>query len=138
MIMGDNNGNRPEGRDMNCLLQQTIDYAAIGRHMRLIRKKLGMTQAQMAELLGMSANYYGQYETGKQRINLTRLIQFICTTHSSADLILAGCHADYPSPHQMPENSSEPRRRLNSLLDKCTDPVIESLIIITETMTNRL
>ncbi len=132
--MRDVNGLKPEGRARNVQLQNEIDYAAIGRHMRDVRKTLAYTQAQFSELLGMSPNYYGQYETGAQHINIPRFIQFICVTKCSADQLLAGCHADYPSRSRLPEDCSEQRRRLNTLLDKCPDEIVESLLVVAQTM----
>lgn len=134
MNMNDRNAKKPEGREMNYQLQKEIDYVTIGRHMKEVRKRLGYTQAQFSELMGMSPNYYGQYETGSQFINLPRFIQFACITETPADTLLAGCHVDYPSPHKLPLECSEQRARLNSVLDKYPDHVIASLIIVAQEM----
>lgn len=134
MNMNDRNAKKPEGREMNFQLQKEIDYVVIGRHMKKVRKALGYTQAQLSEILGMSPNYYGHYETGSQFINLPRFIQFACITNTPADVLLAGCHANYPSPHKLPLECSEQRARLNAVLDKCPDHVIASLMIVAQEM----
>ncbi len=121
-------------RPFNLQLQDEIDYATVGHHMRDVRKKLDYTQAQIAEILGLKPNYYGQYETGVRHINIPRFIQFVCKTQCSADALLVGCHKDYPS--AVPEHTSysEIRRELNSILDKCDDALLSDLIVITELM----
>lgn len=130
-------GDKLEGRARNCQLKKEIDGAVIGRHMRERRKAMGYTQAQLAEILGMGSNYYGQYETGVQLINFSRFVQFICVTGSSADQLLAGCHADYPSQANLSSAYSEQRKKLNALLDKCPEAMIEDLIEITQVLLKR-
>jgi transcriptional regulator with XRE-family HTH domain len=130
-------GDKLEGRARNYQLQEEIDYATIGRHMREYRKAKNYTQARFAELLGMSANYYGQYETGAHRINFPRFVQFVCATGCSADQLLVGCHADYPSQANLSSAYSEQRKKLNALLDKCPDDMIADLIEITQVLLKR-
>lgn len=130
----DTNALKLEGRAMNYQLQKEIDYVTIGRHMKEVRKSLSLTQAQFSEKVGMSPNYYGQYETGSQFINIPRFIQFVCVTKCSADQLLAGCHVKYPSLSKLPPHCSEQRMHLNTLLDKCPDHIIETLIVVTQTM----
>lgn len=66
-----------EERPYNLQLKDEIDYATLGRHMREVRQAHSYTQAQISEILGLTPNYYGQYETGARHINLPRFIQFI-------------------------------------------------------------
>lgn len=124
--------NRKTEKTANALLQEQIDYKVFGHHLRMVRKKMGLTQAQLSEKMGLNPNFYGEYETGKRHINFPRLIQFICVTQSSADMLLRGCHQDFPSESQHAVAYSEKRRELNSLLDKCDDDLITGLIAIVE------
>ena len=50
-----------------------IDYKAIGRRIALYRKKKGLTQAALSEILGVSESYVSQVERGSARISLSRL-----------------------------------------------------------------
>ncbi len=50
-----------------------IDYKAIGRRISLYRKKKGLTQAVLSEMLGVSESYISQVERGSAKISLTRL-----------------------------------------------------------------
>lgn len=126
-----------EERSFNLQLQAEIDYVTLGRHMKDVRKAKKYTQAQISEILGLKPNYYGQYETGKRHINLPRFIQFICKTQCSADALLKGCHKDYPSAVPIRQEYSESRRKINSILDKCDDALLEDLTIIVEMLRKR-
>ena len=50
-----------------------IDYKAIGRRISLYRKKKGLTQAALSEMLGVSESYISQVERGITKISLSRL-----------------------------------------------------------------
>lgn len=50
-----------------------IDYAVIGKRMKEYRKKLHMTQEQLAEKLDVSTGYISQMERGITKINLEML-----------------------------------------------------------------
>ena len=50
-----------------------VSYTAIGRNIRAVRSKAGLTQAQMAERLGMSVLHYGCLERGNRNISLDQL-----------------------------------------------------------------
>lgn len=126
-----------EERPYNLQLQDEIDYATLGRHMRDVRKAHSYTQAQISEILGLKPNYYGQYETGARHINLPRFIQFICKTQCSADALLTGCHQDYPSAMPMRQEYSETRKEINRLLDKCDDDLLKDLIVVAELLRKR-
>lgn len=114
----------------NALLQEEIDYEVFGQHLRMVRRKLGFTQAQFSEKMGLKPNFYGEYETGKRHINFPRFLQFVCVAQCSADMLLRGCHKDFPSEGQHAAAYSEKRRELNNLLDQCDDDLITGLIAI--------
>lgn len=46
----------------------------IGDRLRVQRKSLKLTQAQAAELLEMSTNFYGEIERGECRLSLEKII----------------------------------------------------------------
>ena len=52
-----------------------IDYKSIGRRIALNRKKVGVTQASLAEHLEVSESFISQIERGKAKISLPRLYQ---------------------------------------------------------------
>lgn len=46
----------------------------IGQRLRQRRKEMSLTQSQVAELLQMSLNFYGNIERGKSKISLEKII----------------------------------------------------------------
>ena len=50
-------------------------YQQVGKRMRLIRKQEGLTQAQLAEKVGLSDNYVGIIERGEGHPGLDKLGQ---------------------------------------------------------------
>lgn len=126
-----------ENIPFNLQLQAEIDYKTFGRRLSAVRKKLGYTQAQFSEMMGLKPNYYGQYETGSRHINFPRFVQFICNTQCSADMLLLGCHKDYPSITPTKTEHSDKRMEINSILDKCDDTLLEDLIVVAELLRKR-
>ena len=118
-------------------LQADIDYTILGRHMREVRRQRGMTQAAIAERMKIGVKYYSKFEVGSERISLYRLIQFICIMGTSADYLLAGCHLDYPPRYLCPDESSVARKRLNTLLDRCSEDSTRTLLLVTEGLIER-
>lgn len=56
----------------------------IGLRLREQRKELHLTQAKMAEKIGMSTNYYGQIERGKKGLSIEKLT--LCHNELAIDL----------------------------------------------------
>lgn len=98
----------------------------------MVRIGLGLTQEQFSEKMNLKPNFYGEFETGKRHISFPRFVQFVCVSQCSADMLLRGCHKDFPSGSQQTAVYSEKRRELNSLLDKCDDDLIAGLIAVVE------
>jgi transcriptional regulator with XRE-family HTH domain len=65
------------GRDLTAALRQ-------------IRKARGLSAVEMASLMGMDRRNYANFETGKGRLNLERLLRFAEVTDSDPWAILAG------------------------------------------------
>ncbi|HZZ42845.1 MAG TPA: helix-turn-helix transcriptional regulator [Tepidisphaeraceae bacterium] len=57
---------------MHTAAQQELVRAIVG-----MRKKAGLSQRGLAELLGREQNYLGRIETGQRRVDLVELVQ-IC------------------------------------------------------------
>lgn len=93
-------------------LREDIDWKILGSHMQEARKQSKFTQAQMAERMGISPNYYSGYESGDKHINLTRLIQFIVITQVQPDYLLRGTHPNCPAELNTPVCVSEQRIKI--------------------------
>lgn len=64
--------------------------AVIGRRIRQERKKLGMTQVQLSQALGISASYLGALERGSRSISSNILTKLHEHLHLSYDYLLEG------------------------------------------------
>jgi transcriptional regulator with XRE-family HTH domain len=68
-----------------------IDYASIGRRIALNRKKVRVTQADLAEHLGVSESFISQIERGKAKISLPRLYQIAEFLDMDIALLVSDC-----------------------------------------------
>jgi transcriptional regulator with XRE-family HTH domain len=65
-----------------------VDEKTIARRLREVRKRRGMTQAELAEKVGIRQVLVSQYELGQVRIHGALLAAFAKTLRTSADEIL--------------------------------------------------
>jgi len=101
---------------------QTHLATTIGERTRSARKKLGLTQADAAEKIGISTEFYARIERGGTMPSVPTLANIAAALETSADELLglagreirAGVHAGRPRP--APE-SVEMRRLLRRLRD---------------------
>lgn len=56
--------------------------------LKFIRKQLGMTQADIASLLGISKQFYSQAETGKTKLSKEKIVKLCIDLSISADWLL--------------------------------------------------
>ena len=102
-------------------LREDIDWKILGSHMQEARKQSKFTQAQMAERMGISPNYYSGYESDDKHINLTRLIQFIVITQVQPELNTPVC-------------VSEQRIKIGHILDQCSKETLDILIVLAQAL----
>lgn len=60
----------------------------VGARIREVRMKKGLSQAQLAEMLGLTPPYISNIETGKQNMSITALAKISDVLEVSADWIL--------------------------------------------------
>lgn len=118
-------------------LQREIDYKRLGQKMQKIRLERGLTQLEVADRMKMGEKYYAAIEAGSAKINLIRLIQFVCIMQISADELLIGSHPDYPSKYDREETEDEERKMLNKLLDQCSNQDLKTIYIIAKELRKR-
>ena len=68
----------------------SVSYKAIGRNLRTARESNGLTQAQMAERLGMSTLHYGRLERGTRSISLDQIAAISVTLQVPVIKLLHG------------------------------------------------
>ncbi|MBQ2664930.1 MAG: helix-turn-helix transcriptional regulator [Clostridia bacterium] len=67
----------------------TLNYALIGRRIKAARKRVGLTQAMLAEVVDKSTSHISYIETGKKQLSLETLVDIANALHVTADFILA-------------------------------------------------
>lgn len=65
-----------------------MNQTALGNRIRSERKKLNLTQEQLAELINVSTTYVGLVERGERSITLSKLIQVANSLGVSVDYLL--------------------------------------------------
>ena len=66
-----------------------MDYAAIGKRIRAHRKRLNLSQEELAEMVNISTVHMSHIETGYTKLSLPVLVDLAC----KADNILIRCHS---------------------------------------------
>ena len=85
-----------------------FDQVAFGERLRELRKRKGLSQEAMAELLNTSKTHYGNMERGKKGVSIDFLLEIAETFHVSTDYLLMG--RDYVNLHS--------RKRLEGVLQE--------------------
>ena len=67
-----------------------IDYAAIGKRIKMFRKQKGIPQEHLAEELGISVPHMSNIENGKTQFSLAVLFDLITALDVTADMLLFG------------------------------------------------
>ena len=68
-----------------------VSYRVIGRNIREARRNKGLTQADVAESLGISLLHYGRLERGDRRAALEQIAAIAHTLEVSVSSLLEGC-----------------------------------------------
>lgn len=67
---------------------QNIDQETAGQRIALVRKQKGLTQVQLATLLGVARTQITDIETGRMHMNEDMILRFARTLEISADYIV--------------------------------------------------
>lgn len=114
-----------------------IEYARIGRHLRKAREKQKLTQAKVAELLGIAENTYNYMERGKLAPSLKRIIQLCEIYDITPGSVLDDCSEQLIGNTQLPvSEESEEKQALHLLIDRCSDKTAHLLYAIAQATYN--
>ena len=91
--------------------EEHMDRRQIGKNIRTLRRRAGMTQERLAEAAGLSVPYISQMERGSKNARLEVLAQVAEALGVSLDVILSGIP---------PSERQAARTELQALLDDCT------------------
>ena len=71
-----------------------FDFGAIGNKLYNFRKRMGMTQAEVAEAAGLSDRTYADIERGSVNMRIETVLKICETLHITPDEILTDSRAD--------------------------------------------
>ena len=66
----------------------TINHISLGQRIRLMRKKKGLTQLHLSELVGLSPTYISYIESGYKSMSLATFIEIANALNVTADELL--------------------------------------------------
>ena len=67
-----------------------MDYEAMGARIRALRKRNGLTQAQLAEAVHISTSFMGHIERGTRIASLDTLVRLSQVLDASLDVLVTG------------------------------------------------
>ena len=70
------------------MIPKEVDYEKIGLRIRKRRQEKGLTQADLAALIGCSNNYLSHIETAQCKLSLPMLLRFSFVLEESIDYFL--------------------------------------------------
>lgn len=99
-----------------------IDYKDLGSRIRLLRRKQGLTQEELAEKCDISASFMGHIERGSRIASLETLVA-LCNALQASPQYLLSASLDSFVEH-MPENLSRAdRSKLSAFLRLAQDTI---------------
>lgn len=87
-----------------------MDYYAIGQRIRKIRKARGLSQEQLAEIVGISTTHMSHIETANTKLSLSVFVDIAEALEVRTDMLL------YDNPQ---DNVSQALSDITKLLDGC-------------------
>lgn len=107
----------------------SVDFSAIGQRMKQRRSSLGMTQDNLAELLGVSVGYISQVERGATRVNLETLSNIAMLLQCDLTQLLADV---------VPQRQGYLSFELQQLTGEMNETQLNLLVDIAKTLKQRL
>lgn len=105
-----------------------INRKEVGRRLRKAREKRRMKQREVAEILGMEPDSYGNIERGTESPSLLRIIQLCVIFHLKPSQLLDDCCPELILQDTLTEdNPPYTRKALWELLANCSGDFIEQL-----------
>lgn len=89
-----------------------VDYTAIGKRIRQLRKQLGLTQAGLAIRIGISTSFCGHIERGTRVSSLETILRIAKTLGVTVDALLTG----FSTASEGHGNSTRKMRMLNDIM----------------------
>lgn len=98
-----------------------FDFRDIGNKLYASRKRLGMTQAEVAEAAGLADRTYADIERGTVNMRIETLLRICTVLHVTPDSVLTDRPEEHPMVEQIVEKlnlcSAEQQKTALALLD---------------------
>ena len=94
------------------MLQESFNYAAFYRNLKHLRVQSGISQAELAEMLGCSVPYLSYLENGHRTISFEMFIRILNIFEVSADELLVSGMTQLEDPYTT---------AIRALLHDCSD-----------------
>jgi len=88
-----------------------IDYTLLGKRIRKYRKKKGITQSALSELIDVSPNHISKIENGATKLSLPVLVKIADVLEASLDVLLL---------RDVKESPQVCEEELKEIFDGCT------------------
>jgi transcriptional regulator with XRE-family HTH domain len=103
---------------------------AVGREIRQYRRAAGLTQKQVADIIGVTGAQFHRYETGATRITASRLIAIANALGVRADTLLAAASSvDMEPAVSTPASTSQEIVELVQMFGSIVDPRHRSALV---------
>lgn len=70
-------------------MQQEIDYGKLGMRIKEMRQRKGLTQDNLAEIVGCNTSHISNIENNHTKVSLNVLLAIANSLHTSIDFLLA-------------------------------------------------
>ena len=117
-------------------MERTIDYKQVGRRLKELRQQEGLTQSQLAEVVGCSDGFVSQVERGICNPSLEFLVQLSGLYHLPIDHLLLGSSFVLPE-IQIDAGISKRLERANPATLRAISDVADILLRQQEELTRR-
>lgn len=98
-----------------------VDYKDFGTRVRAARRRLGMTQEELAEKVGISSSFLGHIERGTRIASLETLVLLCNALHVTPQALLTASLDSTFSDHMPNSLSYDDRSKLSNFLRLAQD-----------------
>ncbi len=111
-----------------------ISNKAVGDHLRAARSRKGLTQATVAEQLGISEKHYGHIERGARTASLEMLGHLCSLFDTPLEELISGILVNPPSDTEKRTRDRQ-IKRIEKMLLGCSDGAVDMIAEIVESVT---
>lgn len=106
-----------------------LDYADLGKRVKVAREKCGLTQQDLAEKAGYSTQHISNIENGMTKLSVDCLISIVDILDISADVLLKGNYEQHRNIHY---------EHITEILDSCSVIDLKKAEVMLETFVELL